>query len=239
MSDTPSDRAVNGEATKPPLPQHDDVAIALRKFGPLGILSILIILGGNFLFVPVSAVLVLIWTRLSNTPLREIGYVRPKNWAATVIVGVAFGATLKFLLKAVVMPILGAPAINPAYHYLVGNTAALPAILYLVIVGAGFGEETLFRGWMFERLGKLLGSSLFAKTTTVLLTSIGFGLAHYAEQGLPGTEQATIFGLLFGTIFAITNRIFMLMIAHAAFDLTAVAIIYWNFENTVAHWLFR
>ena len=31
----------------------------------------------------------------------------------------------------------------------------------------------------------------------------------------------------------------MLMVAHSAFDLTALAIIYWNLESKVAHWVFR
>jgi hypothetical protein len=31
----------------------------------------------------------------------------------------------------------------------------------------------------------------------------------------------------------------MLMFAHAAFDLTAVAMIYWNLESEVAHLLFK
>ena len=52
-------------------------------------------------------------------------------------------------------------------------------------------------------------------------------------------EQATVVGLVFGTIFAITGRIFMLMCAHAAFDLTALAMIYWNLESKVAHLVFR
>jgi len=51
------------------------------------------------------------------------------------------------------------------------------------------------------------------------------------DQGLAGVEQATTTGLVFGTTFPITDRIFMLMVAHAAFDLTAVAIIYWNLES--------
>lgn len=73
----------------------------------------------------------------------------------------------------------------------------------------------------------------------MLLTSVWFGMAHYAVQGLAGAEQATIVGLLYGTIFAITGRIWMLMIAHAAFDLTALWIIYWNLETKVAHLVFK
>jgi len=54
-----------------------------------------------------------------------------------------------------------------------------------------------------------------------------------------GTEQATIVWLVFGTIRAITGRIWMRMCAHAAFDLTALAIIYWNLESAVAHLVFQ
>ena len=46
-------------------------------------------------------------------------------------------------------------------------------------------------------------------------------------------------GLVFGTIFALTGRIFLLMVLHAAFDVTALAMIYWNFENAVAHFFFK
>src|ERR1043166_2015113 len=145
-------------AADPPL--HDDrIAAALRGFGPLGILAILLILAGNFLFTPLSAILVLVWAGLSRTPWRDIGYVRPKSWIRSLAIGIAFGCAFKWLMKAIVMPLLGAPAINQAFHDLVGNTAALPEMMYVILVGAGFGEETLFRGYAFERFGKLFGSS--------------------------------------------------------------------------------
>jgi membrane protease YdiL (CAAX protease family) len=123
----------------------DPLAARLRGFGPLGIISILIILAGNFVFTPLSAVLVLVWARLSRTPWREIGYVRPKSLIGSLAAGIALGSAFKFLMKAIVMPLLGAPPINAAYHYLAGNTAALPEILFVLIIGAGFGEETIFR----------------------------------------------------------------------------------------------
>jgi membrane protease YdiL (CAAX protease family) len=142
-------------------------------------------------------------------------------------------------MKAVVMPLLDAPPINPAYHFLVGNIAALPPMLYLIVVGAGFGEETFFRGWMFERFGKILGQSAAAKTAIVLITSMWFALAHYAVQGMPGVEQAFIVGLVFGSIFAVTGSLFLLIIAHTAFDLMALALIFWDVEAGVAHLIFN
>jgi membrane protease YdiL (CAAX protease family) len=219
-------------------PSDDPFAANLRGFGPLGILAILVIIAGQFV-APLSAVMVLVWAWRSHTPWREIGYVRPNSWTRTVAVGIVFGSAFKFVMKAIVMPLLGAEPINQAYHYLAGNRAALPAAIYTMIVVAGFGEETLFRGYMFERFGKLFGSGAWAKTLIVLLTSVLFGLAHYTVQGLTGVEQATIVGIVYGTIFAVTGRIFVLMVAHAAFDLTAIAIIYWNLESKVAHLVFK
>jgi membrane protease YdiL (CAAX protease family) len=220
-------------------PAGDRVAAELRGFGPLGILAILVILAGNGIVAPLSAILVLLWARRSHTPWRDIGYVRPGSWARSLAVGVMLGIALKLLMKAVVLPLLGAPPINQAYHYLAGNTAALPGMLFAMIVGAGFGEETVFRGYLFERLQKLFGRSVAARSVIVLLTSVFFGLLHYFDQGLPGVQQATIVGLVFGTIFAVTGRIFMLMCAHAAFDLTALAVIYWDLEAEVAGLVFK
>lgn len=205
----------------------------------MGILAMVVIFAGNLLVVPLSAILVLLWARRSGTPWREIGYVRPKSWMIGLAVGVVFGGAFKLLMKSIVMPLLGADPINQAYHYLAGNTAALPGALYAMIVGAGFGEETLFRGYLFERLGRLFGASRGAKTAIVLLAAGLFGLAHYPDQGLAGAEQAVITGLVFGAIFAATGRLWMLMCAHAAFDLTALAIIYWDLESRVAHLVFR
>jgi membrane protease YdiL (CAAX protease family) len=223
----------------PPLGADDRVATALRGFGRLGILAILLILSGNFLFSPLSAVLVLVWVWRSRTPWHAIGFIRPKSWLGSLGIGIVFGCAFKLLMKAVVMPLLGADPINQAYHYLAGNTAALPGMILTLIIVAGFGEETVYRGWMFERLSKLLGIEVWARTLTVFLTSIVFGLAHYTVQGRAGAEQGIIMGLVFGTIFAVTHRIFLVMVVHAAFDLMALAIIYWDIETDVAHFIFK
>jgi len=211
----------------------------LRGFGPIGLLAIVAILLGNFLFVPLSAILIVLWARVSRTPWRDLGFVRPGNWVITIACGVVFGTLLKLAMKSIVMPLLGTEPVNQAFSYLQGNTAALPGILFLVVVGAGFGEETLFRSYAFERLRRVAGTGAAATILTVAVTSAWFGAVHYPFQGVPGVQQATIVGVIFGTIYAVTRTIPMLMIAHAAFDVTAVALIYWRLETQVAHWFFR
>jgi hypothetical protein len=229
--------AAGGSASTP---DDDPLATALRGFGPVGLLAIVFVLGGNAIVPPLSAVLALAWARLSRTPWRALGFARPASgWGRTVVAGVVVGAALKLALKVVVMPLLGADPINQRYHFLVGNRALIPATLFALVVGAGFGEETVFRGYMFERLGRLLGTNAGAKAATLLITSVLFGLAHLADQGVAGAEQATMTGLAFGAMYLATGTLWLPMCAHAAFDLTAYAIIYWDVERAVAHLVFR
>jgi membrane protease YdiL (CAAX protease family) len=218
--------------------QPDDaVATGLRGFGPLGIFAIFIIVSSQLL-APLNAILVLVWAKRSHTPWREIGYVRPRSWIAGLVAGIVFGIALKLLMKAVVMPLLGAGPLNHAYQHLVGDAAAAMALVPVMIVTAGFGEETFFRGYLFERIGKLIGQTPGAKTLAVLLTTAFFASLHAFDQGVAGAGQAVFTGLVFGSIFAVTGRIWMLMCAHAAYDLAAVAIIYLGLESRVAHFFF-
>jgi uncharacterized protein len=212
---------------------------ALRGFGPAGLLAMLAIFSADVIAKPASAILVLLWARWSRTPWSEIGYARPRSWIRGLAFGLLFGSVFKVFLKSVVMPLLGADPINRAYHHLAHNRALLPAAIFAMIVQAGFGEETLFRGYLFERLGKLTGGGAGAKIFIVLFTAGLFGLGHFTVQGLAGAEQATITGLALGSIFAVTGSLWIPMVAHAAFDLTALAIIYWDQELRVAQLIFK
>src|SRR6266849_630044 len=91
-------------------PAADDAfAKKLRGRGPIGIVAALVILFvGNDFFLPIGALLAFLWAWRSHTPLRELGFVRPKSWILTAIAGIVFGIAFKFLSKAVVMPLLGA-----------------------------------------------------------------------------------------------------------------------------------
>ncbi len=227
-----------------PFPSDDAVARRLQGFGPVGLLALLLIalVGtvtvGGVVAVPVSGFLVLGWAKLSYTPWRELGYVRPASWARTIAVGIVLGVALKLALKAVVMPLLGADPVNHAFHFIAGDPTMLAAIIWASLA-AGFGEETVNRGYLFERGRRLLGSGPLALTAIVLATSLLFGLAHYPVQGLAGAEQGLITGLVFGTIYALSGRIWTIMIAHAAFDITAAVLIYLDLESAVAHLIWR
>ena len=223
----------------PEEPTRDAFARALRGAGPAGIAGILATIVLPAFIGPFRAIGPLIWAWRTRTPFAAFGLTRPRSWAATIALGVLLGAALKLLMKAVVMPLLGAPAMNARYSDLEGNTALVVYMLFVVTFGAGLGEELTFRGFLFERLRHFFGSSGRALAGIVLGTSLLFGVVHLPEQGVHGAAQATITGLVMGTIYARTGNLWLPVVAHAAFNVVAVFIIYWGLESRIAHAFFR
>ena len=219
-------------------PVNSTLARALRGFGVVGVLSVLIIGAGAAVAMPLGALLIMLWVWLSGTTWSAIGYVKPKSWVGTVVVGTFLGIAFKLLMKAVVMPLFVVDPVNHTYHYLTGDLFASLGFATYLVVGGGWAEETVFRGYLFERLGRLVGKGTLAKIAIVVATSALFASLHY-DQGWPGVEQAVMTGLVFGTIFAFTGRLFLNMVIHAAFDLAALVMIYLDVENRIGHLLFK
>src|SRR5262249_35499088 len=150
----------------------------LRGFGPLGLLAVVLIAFASVLFTGLGALTVLLWAGVSGVPLRDLGLVRPASWWRTALLGITVGAAAKLVMKSGVMPLLGAPPVNQAFHYLAGDRGAVPGFVFAILFGAAFGEETLYRGYLFERLGRWLGKSAPAKVAILLVTSALFAAAH-------------------------------------------------------------
>jgi membrane protease YdiL (CAAX protease family) len=194
-----------------------------------------ILLTGHY----IGAILALTWCGLSRTPWESIGLRRPTHWLRTVVTGVLFGVALKLAIKALVFPLLGLPATNAGYAFLLGNQPALPGMLFTVVVGGGIGEELQWRGFLFERLGTWLKVARGSTILILLISAMLFALAHLPDQGIPGAVQALLTGLSFGILYRRSGSLGLPMVAHAAFDVTAVILIYRGWEIPVAHAIFR
>ena len=228
----------NTAFAEPRRPDHG-LPSRLRGFGVIGMVAMLMVIASVFVSTIVAGVLAVVWALGSRTPVRELGYTKPNSWPAAIALGLAGGALFKLMMKSLIMPLLGADPINHAYQYLFHNPSALAGILLYLPIGAGFAEETFFRGYLFERLGKLLGTGALARITTVAATAAFFAALHYPVQGRDGALQAFIVGVVFGTLLAAGTSLFTLMMAHVSFDLVAVAIIYYGWESRIGHAIFR
>lgn len=205
----------------------------LAGFGPLGILAFILIFAGSISISPIGAIFILIWARLARIPYSDLGFVRPQSWLGGLAFGIILGVGLKLLMKAAVLPLLGVDAVNERFHFVVGNPQVALALAAYAIIGAGFGEETFARGYLFERIGAWLGRTWFGAAAALILSTMLFGTLHFL-QGAGGVVNATIVGFVFGTVYLLNRRrLWTLMVAHASFDLASLAIIYFDLEQKV------
>ena len=214
-------------------------AAALSAMGPFGSTVAFFIVASVLLAPPIAAALVFLWQWLSRTPLREIGLVRPDSWIAVLVLGIASGVGAKLVMKALVMPYFGAPPTNRLLAPFEGHLhAALIGSLEMIVL-AGFAEEVVFRGFLFNRLQTAFGTGGFARGIMILGVGLFFGGLHYFGQGVFGALNATILGLLFCVIYFLNKqRLWFLIIMHAAFDVCAVWLTYFGIEEKVARSVF-
>jgi membrane protease YdiL (CAAX protease family) len=219
---------------------RERIAAPLRGWGLAGTGALCVIAAGVWIATPVAAALILIWAWLSHTPFKDIGLAKPQSWAYGLAIGIALGIAEKLLMKAVVLPLLGAPAVNQAYHFLAENPKRAVVFALLAIFQAGICEEIVFRGYLFERLGRLWGNTVVSTCAIIITTSIIFGAMHFSSQGLAGAENAAITGLISAIVYLLSGRrLYVAMVSHAVFDLASLVLIYWNLEATVAHLIFN
>lgn len=87
---------------------------------------------------------------------------------------------------------------------------------------AGFGEELIFRGYLFRQMKFLTGNSAVALVGQAAL----FGLAHGYDQTLAGFMDKFISGLIFGSLAIRRKSLLSSMVAHASLDCTVALLIF-------------
>lgn len=91
-------------------------------------------------------------------------------------------------------------------------------LVIVVVVCAPVIEEILYRGFIQQNLSRVLGS----RASAILIASVWFAAVHLQISEFPGLFS---FAIVLGLCFARTNRIGMSIIAHVAFNATALAVL--------------
>jgi membrane protease YdiL (CAAX protease family) len=159
-------------------------------------------------YLGVGAVAAAIAVALGRNPLVCEGWLGARG-AAAWLVSLGLGLLLGAVTVAVTPPVVRRwrwaralhLALRPAVH------RAGDGALLVVAVASAVGEELLFRGLLVPIIG-------------VLASSVAFGVLHQirgrARWGWMG--WATLMGLLFGGIFAVTGSLAGPLLAHAVIN---------------------
>jgi membrane protease YdiL (CAAX protease family) len=95
-------------------------------------------------------------------------------------------------------------------------------VAIFTVVGAPFFEELFFRGVLLRALARLFGTvgGWVGPALAIVITGVLFGLAHAESLQLLGLA---VFGIILSAVSYRTGRLGMNMVAHASFNLVAVA----------------
>ncbi|WP_297760544.1 type II CAAX endopeptidase family protein [uncultured Muriicola sp.] len=126
-----------------------------------------------------------------------------------------------FIIGSIIMAnITGIPegANMTAYDYLKDNIGMLLLTLAGVYIVSSFGEEVIYRGFLITRISQIGADSKKAQNIAVIISSIIFGLIHYA-WGPMGMVQTGFMGLALGICYIkLKRRLWILILAHAYMD---------------------
>jgi len=133
-------------------------------------------------------------TRIERLPLASLGY-RTPGWAN---IGLAFAFALGGIVGIGLITSFVLPALHLSVERRITSLFQTPFWYRAILVTrAAFVEETAFRGYGFERLAELSGSSLLAAAATFAL----FTLAHYSGGGWGQVIVAAWGGLVLTALF--------------------------------------
>ncbi|KQZ71156.1 abortive infection protein [Rhodanobacter sp. Root561] len=143
---------------------------------------------------------------------RRMSELAPATLLPQGLLGVAFGVVL-FSIIVGVMYLLGSYQVtgtNP-------DAAWLPALL-VVGLGAGIGEEIMFRGVLFRIVEEGMGT-----WAALIISALFFGAVHLGNPGATLWSSLAIAieaGLLFGLLYHVTRSLPLCMGLHAAWNFT-------------------
>ena len=173
-----------------------------------------------------------LWLRRSGW--RQIGMVRPANWARTILLGIVIGVAFNALDVGIVLPLLervtGQALDLSQFDSLQGNIAVLFIWVALAWTLGAFGEEMTWRGYVFNRLADLLGRSRAGWVLSLILVAVLFGLGH-RYQGVTGVADNIMWSILYGLLYLVSGRnLWLPMIAHGVENTTSFVLLYSGFS---------
>jgi hypothetical protein len=162
-----------------------------------------------------------------------------------LIIGVLVGLGMEALELLATQPLLTkffnqGPDLHE-YRRLVGNTRLLILGIVLSWMLAAFGEETVYRGYLTNRMAEIFGASKNAWIAAAILITWLFGFSHF-HQGPTGVTENIIDGAILAALYFATGRnLWAPIIAHGIQDTVDVLLIYFGMypgmnESDLALW---
>lgn len=163
---------------------------------------------------------------LRGEGLADIGLKRPESWTRTLIIGVGLAAIV--FVAMYLSEKAGFRRDLSKFKSVEGNLELAFLGVFYALIGAGFYEEFMFRGFLMQGLAMFFGGSRAAWIGACLLQGVLFGAAHAYQNPLGMAITGTL-GILMGLLVLASGRIlWAVIIGHGLFDASRFVLFYFQ-----------
>ena len=164
--------------------------------------------------------------RLRGERLADIGLKRPESWMRTSMIGIGFAAIV--FIAIYLSEKAGFRRDLSKFRDVQGNLELAVFGVFYALIGAGFYEEFMFRGFLMQGLAMLFGASRGAWIVACVVQGALFGAAH-AYQNPLGIAISGTLGILMGILVLASGRnLWPVIIGHGVFDASRFVLFYFQ-----------
>ena len=163
---------------------------------------------------------------LRGERLADIGLKRPESWTRTWVIGVGLAAIV--FIAMYLSEKAGFRRDLSKFKDVQGNLELAALGVFYALIGAGFYEEFMFRGFLMQGLAMFFGASRGAWIAACVVQGALFGAAH-AYQNPLGIAITGTLGVLMGLIVLASGRnLWAVIIGHGLFDASRFVLFYFE-----------
>src|SRR5881409_3383288 len=164
--------------------------------------------------------------RLRGETLADIGLKRPASWMRTFMIGIGLAAIV--FIAMYLSEKAGFRRDLSKFKDVQGNLELAVLGVFYALIGAGFYEEFMFRGFLMQGLAMFFGGSRGGWIAACVLQGALFGLAH-AYQNPLGIAITGTLGILMGLLVLASGRnLWPVIIGHGLFDASRFVLFYFQ-----------
>jgi membrane protease YdiL (CAAX protease family) len=164
--------------------------------------------------------------RLRGETLAEIGLKRPANWMRTFMIAVGLAAIV--FIAMYLSEKAGFRRDLSKFKDVQGNLELTVLGVFYALIGAGFYEEFMFRGFLMQGLAMLFGAGRGAWIVACVVQGALFGAAHAYQNPLGMAITGTL-GVLMGLlVLALGRNLWPVIIGHGLFDASRFVLFYFQ-----------
>jgi len=175
---------------------------------------------------------IFIITYWSDKSLSKIGFKSNISFFKIIGIGLLLFAVLEPILDFIVQPLVnkltGEIADYSTFQSVANNFPKYSKYFLYILISAGFGEEILFRGFLFRQFNIIFPEFKYKTALIIILSAILFSLPHL-YQGLSGLIMTFIFGLIFAIVYVKSNyNLWITIILHGLVDTMFITLAYYD-----------